>query len=146
MAGRVRSSQDTEGDETAGAYALQVAAHNLRLHCDVIFKRLLRHVDQKIYWDVSMIKGLYWLIIKNYRDMYQRLEDHKEPGRERAQQMALLRSLTSAKTRALNNRLEPFWDTWGPSEQRNWLIQYCTIRRLNFLVKDLSSDVWDDSD
>lgn len=146
MAGRVRSSQDTEGDETAGAYALQVAAHNLRLHCDVIFKRLLRHVDQKFYWDVSMIKGLYWLIIKNYQDMYQRLEDHKEPGRERAQQMALLRSLTSAKTRALNNRLEPFWDTWGPSEQRNWLIQYCTILRLNFLVKDLSSDVWDDSD
>ncbi|CAI7613152.1 unnamed protein product [Penicillium palitans] len=146
MAGRVRSSQDTEGDETAGAYALQVAAHNLRPHCDVIFKRLLRHVDHKFYWDVSMIKGLYWLIIKNYRDMYQRLEDHKEPGRERAQRMALLRSLTSAKTRALNNRLEPFWDRWGSSEQRNWLIQYCTILRLNFLVKDLSSDVWDDSD
>ncbi|KAJ5498094.1 hypothetical protein N7453_007145 [Penicillium expansum] len=146
MAGRVRNSPDNDGDESTGAYALQVAAHNLRPHCDIIFKKLLRHVDQQFYWDVSMIKGLYWLIIKNYRDMYQRLEDHKEPCRERAQQMALLRYLTSSKTKALNNRLEPFWDTWGPSEQRNWLIQYCTILRLNFLVKDLSSDIWDDSD
>lgn len=146
MAGRIRHSQDTEGDDTAAAYALQVAAHNLRPHCDVIFKKLLHHVDQQFYWDVSMIKGLYWLIIKNYRDMYQRSEDYKDPGRERAQQMALLRSLTSAKIRALNNRLEPFWDTWGPSEQRSWLVQYCTILRLNFIVKDLSSDVWDDSD
>jgi hypothetical protein len=146
MEGRVRNSQDTQADESASAYALQLAAHNLRPHCDVIFKKLLRHVNQQFYWDVSMIKGLYWLIIKNYRDMYQRLEDHMEPGRERAQQMALLRSLTSAKTRALNNRLEPFWDTWGPSEQRNWLIQYCTILRLNFLVKDLSSNDWDDAD
>ncbi|KAJ5170369.1 uncharacterized protein N7500_003152 [Penicillium coprophilum] len=145
MAGRVRNSQGT-GDESAGAYALQVAAHNLRPRCDIIFKKLLRHADPQFYWDVSTIKGLYWLIIKSYRDMYQRLEDLKEPGRVRAQQMALLRSLTSAKTRALNNRLEPFWDTWGPSEQRNWLIQYCTILRLNFLVKDLSSDEWDNSD
>ncbi|KAJ5373983.1 hypothetical protein N7517_005989 [Penicillium concentricum] len=146
MAGRVRNSEDTEGDESTSAYALQVAAHNLRPRCDIIFRKLLRHADPQFYWDVSMIKGLYWLIIKNYRDMYQRLEDHKEPGRERAQQMALLRSLTSSKTQALNNRLEPFWDTWGPSEQRNWLIQYCTILRLNFLVKDLNSNDWDDSD
>ncbi|KAG0153167.1 hypothetical protein PDIDSM_5017 [Penicillium digitatum] len=145
MAGGVRKSQDIEGDESNGAYALQVAAHNLRPHCDIIFTKFLRHVDQQFYWDVSMIKGLYWLIIKKYRDMYQRLGDHKEPGREKAQQMALLRSLASFKTKALNNRLEPFWDTWGPSEQRNWLIQYCTILRLNFQVKDLSSDVWGDS-
>ncbi|KAJ5964323.1 uncharacterized protein N7479_004199 [Penicillium vulpinum] len=140
MAGRVRNSQDTEADESIGAYALQVAAHNLRPNCDIIFKKLLRHVNAQFYWDVSIVKGLYWLIIKNYRDMYQRLEDHSEPGRERAQQMALLRALTSSKTRALNTRLEPFWDTWGPSEQRNWLIQYCTILRLNFLVKDLCAD------
>jgi hypothetical protein len=73
--------------------------------------------------------------------MHQRLEDQKEPSRERAQQMGQLRSLTSAKTKALNNRLEPFWDTWGPSEQRHWLIQYCTIVKMNLLVKDLNSDV-----
>ncbi|CAG7964343.1 unnamed protein product [Penicillium nalgiovense] len=145
MAGRIRKSQDTEPEESAAAYALQIAAHNLRPHCDIIFKKLLRHVDPQFYWDVSMIKGLYWLIIKNYRDSHQRLEDQKEPGRERAQKMGQLRSLTSAKTKALNNRLEPFWDTWGSSEQRHWLTQYCTIVRMNFLVKDLSSDVRDDS-
>jgi hypothetical protein len=141
MAGRVRNSQDTEPEGSAAAYALQEAAHNLRPHCDIIFKKLLRHVDPLFYWDVSMIKGLYWLIIKNYRDMHQRLEDQKEPSRERAQQMGQLRSLTSAKSKALNNRLEPFWDTWGPSEQRHWLIQYCTIVKMNLLVKDLNSDV-----
>ncbi|CAI7663558.1 unnamed protein product [Penicillium glandicola] len=137
MAGRLRTSKDIVADQSTSAYALQLAAHNLRPHCDIIFKKLLRHVHQQFYWDVSMIKGLYWLIIKNYRDMYQRLEDHKEPGRERAQQMALLRSLTSAKTKALNDRLQPFWNTWAPSEQRNWLIQYCKI---------LSSNEWDESE
>ena len=34
--------------------------------------------------------------------------DQKEPSCERAQQMGQLRSLTSAKTEALNNRLESF--------------------------------------
>ena len=53
-------------------------------------------------------------ITNPYYDMHQRLEDQKEAGHESAQRIGQLRSLISAKAKALDNRLEPFGDTRRP--------------------------------
>ena len=96
-----------------------------------------------LWWDSSCqgFPRLYWSIILNYRDMIRRSQAVKELSRwvncAPSLQPKLKRWITDWNL---------FWDTWGPSEQRHWLIQYCTIVKMDFILKDSSSGVWDDSE
>ena len=135
--------RDPVDERNTPAYAMQTAAHSVQPSSAAILYVISNYAPQEFYRDLGMMKDLYWLVIKGYRDAHLRLEETMQPGSDRMQHLTLLRNITRGKIKVLNTRLQAKsdWKSWWESGELRWLLEYCGFHKFNFLVKDMKSGI-----
>jgi hypothetical protein len=141
MAPRFRDQVDES--QNTPAYALQTAAHSVQPNSAAILYMISSYAPPEVCHDLAIMKDLYWLVIKGYKDAHLRLVRTMQPSAERMQHMNLLRNITRGKIKVLNTRLQlkSDWVIWWESGELRWLLEYCALEKLNFIVRDMKSGI-----
>lgn len=135
------SEGPVDKDHNTLAYAMKTAAHSVQPSCAAILYAISSYAPRELYSDLLLVKHFYWLVIKAYKDTHLKLEATMNAGSSRMKHLHLLRNITRSKIKVLNTRLQVNWRRWGKSEHFEWLLQYCTLHKFNFIISDMKSGV-----
>ncbi|CAG8028053.1 unnamed protein product [Penicillium olsonii] len=123
------------------AYAMKTAAHSVQPSCAAILYAISNYAPAELFKDLMLVKQMYWLVVKAYRDARLKLEATMDSGASRMKYLNLLRNITRSKVKVLNTRLQVNWRRWGKSVHFKWILQWCTLHNYTFLLRDLKSGI-----
>ncbi|CAG8124018.1 unnamed protein product [Penicillium salamii] len=136
-----QSTNPTSEEPNTFAYAMKTAAHSVQPSCAAILYAISNYAPDELYRDLMLVKHIYWLVIKAYRDTHLKLESSMNPGQSRMKCLVLLRNITMSKIKVLNTRMQINWRRWVKSVHFKWLLQFCSLHGYTFLSKDMKSGI-----